>query len=69
MNEKVIHSGKTKYSWVSYEPVGSDKKKNIQVIEWPNGEGFTIIRDNESTVEFDWCEWDALKVAIKDISQ
>lgn len=69
MNEKVIHSGKTKYSWVSYELVGTDKKKNIQAIEWPNGEGLTIVRDDDTHIDLDWCEWDALKEAVRDISQ
>lgn len=69
MNEKVIYSGKTKYVWVTYEIVTDDRKKNIQIIDWPNSEGFTIVRDDDSYVDFDWCEWDALKAAIQKLHE
>lgn len=65
----VIDSGKTKYVWVTYETVTDDHKKNIQIIDWPNSEGFTIVRDDDSYVDFDWYEWNALKAAIQKLHE
>lgn len=67
MNEKIIDSGKTKYAWAKYLTITDDKQKNIQVVEWPNGEGFSVMRDNDSCIEFEWCEWEALTLAVNSV--
>lgn len=67
MNEQIIGSGKTKYAWAKYLTITDDKQKNIQVVEWPNGEGFSVMRDNDSCIEFEWCEWEALTLAVNSV--
>jgi hypothetical protein len=57
-------TGKTSWSWVTYNALLHDKEQNIQVIEWPNGEGFTVLRNDETEIHIDWDEWRALKTAV-----
>ena len=64
-----ISTGKTKYAWITYTNYLTQGEQSIQVIEWPNGEGFTIIRNDETTTDFDWQEFDAVKKAIKAIEK
>ena len=45
-----IKTGKTSYSWVEYEEIVGGKLKHVQVVVWPNGEGFTIYRPDESMI-------------------
>ena len=63
MNEK-FSTGTTPWVWVTYDALIGDKEENLQVIEWPNGEGITIIKNDESEVHFTWDEWYALKKAM-----
>jgi hypothetical protein len=67
MKKSKIHidSGKTNYAWVTYKQLIGDKEQHLQVVHWPNGEGFTVYRPNESLLEMDWDEFNALKTAIK----
>lgn len=64
MKTKLSSLGKTKYSWVEYESLLHGKNQSLQVVEWPNGEGFSVYRANESTIDIDWDEWEALKFAV-----
>jgi len=59
-----ISTGKTSWSWVTYNALLHDKEQNLQVVEWPNGEGFTVIRNDEPEIHIDWGEWGALKTAV-----
>jgi len=59
------NTGTSKWAWTTYKALLQDKEQHIQVICWPNGEGFTIMRPDESHIEMDWDEWVALKNTIK----
>lgn len=65
MKVKHIRVGTTKYSWVSYKPPLLAKEENVQAVEWPNGEGVTVFRNDDSSIDFSWNEWDAIKLAIR----
>jgi hypothetical protein len=66
MNQKVSATGQTNYVWVNYEElVGTGGDKNLQVVEWPNGEGVTIVRHDDTNIDLTWCEMDAIILAIK----
>jgi len=60
-----IDSGKTNYAWVTYKEIIGDKENHLQVVHWPNGEGFTVYRPDESLIDMHWDEFNALKTAIK----
>ena len=56
-----IFTGKTLWAWITYNALLHDKEQSLQIIEWPNGEGFTVIRNDETEIHIDWDEWKALK--------
>ena len=62
--KKDISVGTTNYAWITYDSLLKDKEQNLQVIHWPNGEGFTVVRDDNTTIDIDWDEWAALKRAV-----
>lgn len=69
MKTKLSSKGTTKYAWVEYESLLKGKNQNLQVIEWPNGEGLTFWRTDETTLDLDWDEWDAMKLAVRHMRQ
>lgn len=68
MKKYEIDNGTTDYTWVTYKEIMSGNKKNIQVVRWPNGEGVTIMRPNETSIDIGLDEWLALGRAMKEIN-
>ena len=60
-----VKSGKCLYSWVDYSDAAGEKA-SLQIIEWPNGAGFSInlLRDDSKYIDFEWEEWEAIEQGI-----
>lgn len=53
-----IETGTTKYVWVDYDEYM--EQKSLQIIEWPNGEGIEVIRNDDTNFNLTFAELEAL---------
>jgi len=58
-----IEKRMVKSVWVTDEDLGTQ----VQIVEWQNGEGFTMSIDGARDYEIKWVEWDALRAAVKNM--
>jgi hypothetical protein len=58
-----VKTGKCLYSWVDYSD-GAGENASLQIIEWPNGAGFSIVKGNDKSIDFEWEEWAAIEEGI-----
>lgn len=60
-----IKTGKCVYAWIDYISLG--EKSSVQLVHWPNGAGFTVHRNDDTVIEFEWEEWEAIVKGIKNM--
>ena len=59
-----ITVGTTNYARMTYDSLLENREKELQIVHWPNGEGFSIIKEEGTMIELDWDEWIAIRKLV-----